>query len=71
MKQTPPCKGCSIRNNCKCTPDNNECPCIECLVKVVCEIGCDKFYCFEFKSRKKREKEYEIHLNHQGKVMAK
>lgn len=36
------CKGCCIQNVCKYTIESKTCPCIMCIVKMVCVKACQE-----------------------------
>ena len=66
------CKGCLSRRICKPTVNySRECPCVKCLIKVTCDIGCEDFSEYYDKFQYAKEKEYNKALDYQGKVMAR
>ncbi len=46
------CKGCHTQFRCQWHP-NSKCPCVKCLVKVTCNLGCHDFQDFELEIRRK------------------
>ncbi len=65
------CPGCNIYYGCKCTDEADKCPCIKCLVKMVCNTGCTEYDSFEYEIRKQKILKHEISVQFQGKVMAR
>ncbi len=52
-KMSERCKGCRIIDDeqgvCEFVRHSDECPCIECLVKVICETACKEYNAFYHK----------------------
>jgi len=65
------CQGCNVYQTCKCTDDSDNCPCLRCLVKMICETGCGPYDKFEHDNRMRKDDEYKQHIERQGRIMAK
>ena len=59
------CKGCFVTDHCNNVTYNKICPCVKCIVKVTCVMGCYEYDKFAEESRVKEDKGYKEFIEDQ------